>query len=831
MIDFTKIKAKKREHLPTDPYDIFRRNVSRMSDSGVNDLWAGQVDALREWHDNRAKSDISLVLNTGAGKTLIGALIAQSLLNETKGKVVYACGSIQLIEQTREKFESYGLHVTTYFQGDYSNDLFEKNQAVCLTTYQALFNGKSKFFAEDLDAIIFDDAHTAEGMIKNHFSLDISRSDHFELYETLCGLFNSYYKSVGRQATFNEILAGQNATVEHIPPFEILRHAAEIRRIFEGADVNRDKDLLFGWEHVKNHLDLCAFFISTGSIQIIPPFVPIRTLPYFQKGVRRVYLTATSLGIDAFIRTFGQEPDLTIKPETPAGQCERQILFPLKSKNVFDDRMSSKEIIKNVKALVIVPSKNGAKEWMDVGFVPKQEEFTERLIAFKKSKGLEKLVLAARYDGIDLPGDTCRVLVLDGLPKGTTHLDKFQWETLKLSGTLRSLIACRVIQSLGRISRGMSDYGVVIVSGSEYVKWLNTPKNQSCLPEFIQKQLKLGCEVSESAFGTDDLRGALNNCLERDESWLDAYDQFMDECEVSFDDSGDELLTKLAKAEVKFSQSYWDRDYIKAAKIFADILNEAFEFSAGLGSWYAEWQGYCSELAGDAEAALSLYRRAHSATKGMPKISTALENNLSADDLDQTIEIANEFEIFGGSNVRAPKYLVNHLKALYSPASTNEVEEALRYLGQYLGLDSTRPDKEHDIGPDVLWISSGVALCIEAKTDKESGSGYRKDDVGQMANHIQWVRETYPQLTEIVPVFIGPINAATESASPTDDICVTTLTEFYKLGEVVKTMYEDIEKQSMPISINSVINTLLKERSLIWPKLIGDLSFKQLKSL
>ena len=63
--------------------------------------------------------------------------------------------------------------------------------------------------------------------------------------------------------------------------------------------------------------------------------------------------------------------------------------------------------------------------------------------------------------------------------------------------------------------------------------------------------------------------------------------------------------------------------------------------------------------------------------------------------------------------------------------SSAQVEEAIRCLGQYLGLKSTRPDKEYGTGPDVLWMSEeGHAACIEVKTDKQSTSSYRKEDVG-----------------------------------------------------------------------------------------------------
>ena len=89
--DFKKIKAKKKEVLPIDPIEIFQK--LKVSDQGINDLWLAQGDALREWHSNRLQSDISVVLNTGAGKTLVGLIIAQSLVNESKEKVLYVCSS------------------------------------------------------------------------------------------------------------------------------------------------------------------------------------------------------------------------------------------------------------------------------------------------------------------------------------------------------------------------------------------------------------------------------------------------------------------------------------------------------------------------------------------------------------------------------------------------------------------------------------------------------------------------------------------------------------------------------------------------------------------
>lgn len=175
MVDFSKIKTPTTESAVVDPIELFQK--LKISDPGINDLWLAQGDALREWHENRSKSDIGIVLNTGAGKTLVGLLAAQSLVNETKGKVLNACSSIQLVEQTLEKAGGYGLDATTYFRGEYSNDLFLKGDAPCITTYQALFNGLSVFFREPIAAVIFDDAHAAEHLLRDHFSIHIRRDE------------------------------------------------------------------------------------------------------------------------------------------------------------------------------------------------------------------------------------------------------------------------------------------------------------------------------------------------------------------------------------------------------------------------------------------------------------------------------------------------------------------------------------------------------------------------------------------------------------------------------------------------------------------------------
>jgi hypothetical protein len=79
---------------------------------------------------------------------------------------------------------------------------------------------------------------------------------------------------------------------------------------------------------------------------------------------------------------------------------------------------------KGYNVVVLVPSFKAGDRWAAAGatVVPKEDVGTtvEKLRA---SKG-NYVVLANRYDGIDLPDDACRVLVLDGVPAGESYYEQ-----------------------------------------------------------------------------------------------------------------------------------------------------------------------------------------------------------------------------------------------------------------------------------------------------------------------------------------------------------------------------------------------------------------------
>ena len=59
----------------------------------------------------RKREDVLITLNTGAGKTIVGLLIAQSLVNEALDNVVYVCSTIDLVLQTAKEAKRIGLTI------------------------------------------------------------------------------------------------------------------------------------------------------------------------------------------------------------------------------------------------------------------------------------------------------------------------------------------------------------------------------------------------------------------------------------------------------------------------------------------------------------------------------------------------------------------------------------------------------------------------------------------------------------------------------------------------------------------------------------------------
>lgn len=603
---------------PSDPFDVFARRPSLPGTP--NDLWGGQRDALQAWAKNRKKRDILISLNTGSGKTMLGVLIAQSMANESGGKCVYACSTIDLVSQTEREAKKLGIAPTTWHSRKFNNSAFEQGKTFCITTYSSVFNAQQPFKKHNVTKFIFDDAHVAEKAIRDAFTLTISRTDHAALYGHVASLLKPLFASVGQSFGYDEVLSERSATIMMVPPMLTLDVADHISDSVRNLDLGKLPDLLFPYLYLKDHIKICAITVSRTNIEIAPPFLPSSvTHPFSQDDMRRVYLSATLQTKAEFARAFGKKPDLVVAPETDAGNGERCILFGNQVSDDDTDLNLAAHIKRKHKLVIMCRSYTDARAWEQVATIPKRRDFSNELEQFRNASS-GALVLVARVDGIDLPDDACRVMLIDDLPSGYTQMERFQMEYCAMTSLGATKLASRITQAFGRINRGRKDYGVFILRGRTLNNWLSDVQNAALLPDLLQKQLLLGEQVSINMIkgkGSAGILSVMNAVMARDADWIATYGDRIANAELPAGAKAsaretDGLLTDAAIAEIRAMHEAWQGDFTAAAAALAETADKAAIADGRLAGWHNLWLGWFYQLAGDQAAATAEYARAKS---------------------------------------------------------------------------------------------------------------------------------------------------------------------------------------------------------------------------
>jgi hypothetical protein len=731
VIDFNKLSRPKAASAPIDPLEIFAKTPN-LKDA-PNDFWKGQAEALRGWHQSRAIEDVAVLLNTGAGKSIVGVLIAQSLVNEQIGPVVFTCSTIDLVAQTARECDRLGIPYTARAHGEFSNDLFETGKAFCITTYQALFSSISTFNKEKKPAaIIFDDAHVAERSIRDAFTLTITKDRYPQLYSDVIQLIRPEFEKLNKGAHLNYIMEQfVQQSITMCPPATASRCQEQIIEAIKRVKDWRKTDLFFPALRIWENIGHCAIFISASAIEITPPFIPTGVFDFLSKGVRRVYLSATLEFETDFVRGFGRQVTKQIVPDNDAGNGERLILLSSRFRDKIDQKAVAAEILKKHKLLISVPSYYKAQAWSSVCVAPPRAKFSEELQSFRAAQS-GAFVLVSRIDGIDLPQDTCRVMLIDGAPSGASLMDQYLFQHLSMSNLYSTKMASRITQLLGRINRGRSDYGAFVIYGGDINTWLKTERNVALLPPLIRRQVILGQTVQEGMekSGAAEIASIIAQVIARDGGWLKFYRDTVDGLEVS-----DEALNKVrirehqlassAVAECKFMTYLWQGDVEGARKSLLDILDGTALVDAKLAGWYSVWLGASYEKAGDHETSVAHYKKAKSRLSVWLMVSTTSEfDKKSVSEGPKTTVQKALLDV----NYHGPQALGDYVEKLKiqsrtlddPAASSNAKEEALRLYGELLGFTASRPDNDLGAGPDVVWKDeqSNIGLAFELKTQK-----------------------------------------------------------------------------------------------------------------
>jgi len=819
--DFAAGLVSQQDEKVIEPEEIFRRQTS-----GKN-LWLGQGDALRDWFDNRKKNDILLSMDTGMGKTIVGLLIAHSIMNEKNQKVIYVCASKQLIEQTVSEANEIGIDVASYMDGNYHNGYaFHECSAPLITTYQALFNGKSKFFREDIGGLVFDDSHVADTVIKDSFTLSVKRDNC--LYLSIAKLFENYFLTIKQDLRYKQVLEEKNDEVFILPPFEVKHHLASIKKMFEDSKVDESTDTLFVWEHIKDNLDMCLFLLNKNKIEIAPPIIPAKILPYFQDNVSRVYLSATHVSTDYFPRYYGNKIAHNISYPSGKSKSKKFIVSPHRCNINFKNTQAvRKSLLKNLhsfKSLIITPSFYSAQPWnkIDDNYILEatSKNIVQKIKEFKTSDN-KKLILANRYDGIDFPNDTCRTLILDGLPSDNSLLSSYFANQLKIDNYIRTEMNAKILQGMGRIFRGADDYGIVFLVGKKELNWIATPKNMMNFPPMMQIQLKVGSKLN-SMITEDNFLSLIHDILIKKPELMKAYESFIDdetkrleEHDKTEQKAEQSQMEKLSLIESHLFSSLWQRDYSDIERFNEDLLKNSKEFDTQIFAWHNFIVALVLQVVG--EESRNHFFEANRISKITPKPLSTLGQSFTKSKIDLANTIINAVSNLDKTvQIQNMKNEFQFLDESAYPKQDKKHELGIEFLGQYLGFKTDRPDNRFKTGPDVLWeLPNNKFVVFELKTNKTTGL-YSKKETGQFLDHIEWLkREKSIQEDSILhQIIIGPHNKVNHDANPSDYIYIIELNEFKQFADELLNITTSCYSPS--ITETTQVEQTIVDSNLLW---------------
>ena len=787
MVDFKKLREAKAKPKPINPRDIFN---ALPKPPGINDLYASQAEVLDAWFARRTDKDVVVKLHTGGGKTLVALLMAQSVMNETGEPVLYLAPTNQLVEQVLTKSEEYGISVVPYTKGQPLPAEFHDGKSVLVGAYETLFNGRSKFGVRGsgqevakVGAIVLDDAHVALSSVREAFTLTISAKWHKDIYTEFADRFRPAFKDVGRGGSFADIVNGKEFGVIEVPSWAWNRKLDEVQQYLAGQVDDIDP---FVWPFLRDNLAVCHCLFSRAAVTINPIFPPVDLLPTFEAAPRRIYMSATIADDSEIIRTFAASKQAIATPVTSAslaGVGERMMLVPglmqLGGTAILPMvKHIAKNLVENKLGVAILsPSSVAAKEWEDIAEYPETTKaVSESIAAMQAGETYGPLVLANRYDGIDLAGSACRFLVMDNLPQGTTNYDVFRMNVVA-DAAVNSLLAQRIEQGIGRGTRGGADYCVIVLVGSKLVGWIGRKKNLDFLTASTRVQLKMGQEVSDAVTTPKEMWQTILKCLQRDPDWV-AY-HASELADAAHATPANELPLKVAAVERKAFGFQRLGQYEKALAALETLIGDkALAGDAQRRAWLAASAARIAYQLEDEAKGQSLQTTAFSVNNNHSPPRTRPTYAARPAPGKQASAIVRRLQEYDRRAALLADY-DESMSNLVPEASASRYEEALAHLGAYLGFEAERPEKAHGVGPDVLWrTEAAFDFVIEAKSEKDEDNPLYKKDHAQLLEAEHWFKQAYP-MRESVRVSALPEAVADEKATPVGSFA-------FRLNEVTK---------------------------------------------
>lgn len=780
--------------LPTDPEQLYR--LLAASSEGPAALWAHQADVLRVWHRNHvAEPDVAIELPTGSGKTLVGGLVAEFLRRQDSKPVAYLCPNNLLARQTARKLNEYGIpavllvgEVVNWNHADRTR--YNRADAVAVSVYSHVFNANPAL--NNAGLLVLDDAHAAEAYVANPWTMEITRSTYPSVYQDLLSALGDALDPLvlTRLQNSAEAVSGDR-TVYLASPVGIAANAQLIEQVLDSAVINGKVSIgcRYAWKNIRDHVDRCLVYVSTRQALIRPLIAPTLEHPAFDNPEHRIYMSATLGSGGELERAFGRHRITRIAAPSGwenQGTGRRFFAFPELTSDLSADREHTDAFIRGVitqagRALVLTPDETTATKFIakripESHTVLRAPDVSDDLKPFTTTAAAT-LVLANRYDGIDLPGDDCRLVVLDGLPTGSDLQEQFLHYSLGAVTVLEERIRARIMQGSGRATRNARDRATVLILRSDLISHLDDRNVRAAMHPEVQAELDFGqCNSMADGTTSADLLALLELFYANGSEWGEADASIAEERDGyrRVMPPGTGVLQTAVKYEVIAWQEIWAGNWDRALSAIRQVLDRLTP--ASTAKRYAALWNYLGfvtarRLAGQTgdstlgNTADGYYQRARNAARGTAWASTMTapsERDVvsPAPALDPLDEIAMK-TVLANHNLADPRRfdaeVTTARNGLEATDDHQPFEAALVSLGELAGATEsyTYDDTKEQAKPDAVWIFGDVQWVIwEAKNRATNTGSIGPKDVQQAGGHLRTVEADRGTPTPVDPACI-----------------------------------------------------------------------------
>jgi hypothetical protein len=757
MFDFKRLATSAVSTAPATLYELFSQLDRKATHASLRSV---QVAALKALDAQLANKDLVLKLSTGSGKTVVGLVYAEMMRQRYRGEpVLYLCPTNQLVDQVFFSASSIGVPVSKFERsGIPLTAIPGENVLIC--TYDRLFNARSTFENHGVrpSCVVLDDVHAGVERVRQNYSAKVPT----EYYDQLRALLRPLCEATD-PGTWRGI-ENNAADARYEVPFWIWSAVSgQVSELLE--KLANEGDLLFKWGNLSRYTDLARLCISGTDAELSLPVSAVEENNAYNLAKHRLFMSASIKDGAMLIADFACDPtslERLIELPEDEGAGERMILpTSLISQDASkqDVALACAKLSRQANVVVLTSSTAQTREWKDAGASAYSGGEVDGAIELLRSTQHNYAAFAQRFDGVDLPDDACRVLVIDGTPSGERLCDQIDAWRQRESPENDIRTVNRFEQALGRAVRSSADYAAVLLVGVDIAAFIGKKSVIQLFETRTQVQIELGKELAKMGPGmalSDVIQRMVESLLTRDEGWKDAHrTRVRGVVPRKREVDGLTVHERVAKA----FRSAWS--FAKARNFQAAV--EALRMAANDDQLHPVQKAevlykvatYLHKF--DPAAAMDAYRAVFQINSDFPRPELNVDKRFTRTS-PQVVAVCAYFSRYASANAALARLDEIRVKLSFGlPADT--VEQGLFELGEALGLSASRPEKQTGRGPDVLWLFDDAGFCIEAKSEKTAPIS--KTDAAQLALSLAWCEQSVDAAGAVVlPVFATNVTTA-----------------------------------------------------------------------